>query len=158
LFVPSGKKAHPEQLRVKPLFNLTFPPFFPSLATTSDCLWPVSSMLPALFLLLLVLMSLPAVTGGKRAQTNAIFGLKPPIWPGACPTGPDQLISGSGCSSCYFDPSSASKGLSMASSGLSWTYSSPYDLVRPDNGLIISQVKFWSFNYCSVFETDVLSL
>jgi hypothetical protein len=33
----------------------------------------------------------------------------------------------------------------MASSGLSWTYSSSYDLIRPDNGLVMSQVKCWLF-------------
>jgi hypothetical protein len=102
-------------------------------------------------------VSLPALPTGYRPQNTAIFGNKPPNWPDTCPTGPDQLISGFDYSNYYFDLSSASEGLSVASSGLSWTYSSPYDLVMPDNSLVISQVKFWSFNDLSVLEIDLRS-
>jgi hypothetical protein len=155
LFVPNQKKAHPELLEVKPGINCTFPLFFPPPATIIDFNQPVSSMISALFLLLLLLVSLPALPAGYRPHNTAIFGNKPPNWPGTCPTGPDQLISGSGYSNCYFDPSSASEGLSVASSRLSWTYSSPYDPIRPDNSLILSQVKCWSFYDLLVLEIDI---
>jgi hypothetical protein len=80
---------------------------------------------------------------------------KNPDRPNTCPTGLDGLIFGSGCSNCYFDPSSASEGLSVASSRLFWTYSSSYDFIKPDNGLIISQVKCWSFYNLSDLKTDL---
>ena len=104
-------------------------------------------------------MSLPALPTVYRPQNTAIFGNKPPDWPNTCPTAPGGLISGSHCSDYYFDPSSASRGLSVARSRLSWTYSSPDDLIRPDNDLVVYQVKFWSssnlsvdFSYSSVLE------
>jgi hypothetical protein len=108
-------------------------------------------------LLLLLLVSLPALPVGYRPQNTAFLGQKPPDWPDTCSTGPGQLISGSGYSNCYFDLSSVSEGLSVASSELSWTYSSPYDLVGPDNSLIISQVKCWYFYDLSVLEIDLTS-
>jgi hypothetical protein len=155
LFVQSGKKAHPEQLGVKPSINCTFPPFFPPPAIIIDCNKPLCSMLSALLLLLLLLVSLPALPVGYRPPNTALFGQKTPDWPDTCSTGPGQLISVSGHSNCYFDPSSVSEGLSVASSGLPWTCLSPYDPVEPDIGLIISQVKFWSLYYLSVLETDL---
>jgi hypothetical protein len=89
--------------------------------TLSSLLLPLCSMLSTLFFLLLLLVSLSALPAGYRPQYTAIYGHR---LLNETNTSSDILISGSSCSGSYFNLSAASRGLSMAKSRLSWTYSS----------------------------------
>jgi hypothetical protein len=140
LFVPGTKKAHPEQLGVKPGINCTFPPFFPPLTTIIDFNQPVFSMISAIILLLLLLVSLPALPAGYRPQNNAIFGTKPPDKPDSVTLG---LISSSGFSGCYFDTSPAVWSLSVARLESSLAYLSPDDLVKYNNSCQVMSMSFF---------------
>ena len=91
-------------------------------------------MLSALFLLLLLLVSLPA---GNRSHATARISNN---HPDRHITYSDSLIFGSDCSGCYFDSASASRSLFEANSILSSVYSISDDLTRPYD--LIIYVKF----------------